>query len=170
MASIPRTPRAAALTHMTEAAIYDTKPYDDQKASPSRIANLMCAGSSDPFSLPSAVRFGLSVRFCSDISGTPNSDATLYFHGMDRLALARRATFDRHARAIDRAACFGPRGHLEERFARGGAMGRIYLARATTRRAALLHPRRQSHQAPGHPAARQPAALCRQANCRGLFR
>ena len=36
MASIPRTPPAAALTHMTEAAIYDTKPYDDQKASPER--------------------------------------------------------------------------------------------------------------------------------------
>ena len=34
MAAIPRTPPAAALTHMTEAAIYDTKPYDDQKASP----------------------------------------------------------------------------------------------------------------------------------------
>jgi hypothetical protein len=49
VASIPRPPSGADLTHVTDAAIYDTKPYDDHKASPEKNKTLRrpgdCTGS-----------------------------------------------------------------------------------------------------------------------------
>ena len=57
---------------------------------------------------------------------------------MDRLALAWRAVFDGHDHAVKRASGFGPRGHLETRFALCAAVDRRHLDGAAGRADALL--------------------------------